>query len=92
MDLFVNHEKTLLTMHEVMFSTKGGQNFAKLQKLRNPSDQITLIDGNKKPLLTQEDLVEYKFNEFMNFSPHKQSSINSSTNASAVFFSDKKQQ
>lgn len=45
-------------MHEVMFSTKGGQNFAKLQKLRNPSDQITLIDGNKKPLLTQEDLVE----------------------------------
>lgn len=45
MDLFVNNERTLLKMHELLFS--GTTNNARSQSLRSPNDQITLFNQFK---------------------------------------------
>ena len=53
LDLFVNNERTLLTIHECLFP---GQNSAKnLNSLRNPSDRITFNTDRKQENLTNLD-------------------------------------
>ena len=47
MDLFVNHERTLLKMYEVLFSIDG-VNLTRIGQLKNLSDEIT-IQSSLKP-------------------------------------------
>lgn len=45
MDLFVNNERILLKMHELLFGDTT--NNARSQSLRSPNDQITLFNQIK---------------------------------------------
>jgi hypothetical protein len=45
LDLFVNNERILLKMHELLFG--GTTNNARSQSLRSPNDQITLFNQIK---------------------------------------------
>lgn len=45
MDLFVNNERTLLKMHELLFG--GTTNNGRSQSIRSPNDQITLFNQFK---------------------------------------------
>jgi len=53
LDLFVNNEKTLLKIYEILFPR---QNFNQLQQLKNASDSISLTNIAEKNLQISNDL------------------------------------